>query len=259
MSQYVDVKKEQGCAVITIVRPNALNALNSLVIDQLQEAVLDLENDRSLRVGILTGGGEKSFVAGADIKEINSLDKESALSFARKGQEVFARIESLPFPLIGAVNGFALGGGLELALSCDFIYAAESAKFGLPECTLGLIPGFGGTVRLARKIGPGRAKEMTFVGGMISAKEAADIGLVNKVYPDESLMGEVIGLAKTLHKRAPLALRGIKKSINESYGRPIPEAMAFEAQEFARLFTTWDVKEGTAAFIEKRKPDFKGE
>jgi len=259
MSDFVDLKKEQGCAVITIVRPNALNALNSQVMEQLGKVVASLELDRSVRVGILTGAGDKSFVAGADIKEINSLDKDSALQFAKKGQAVFSRLENLPFPVIGAVNGFALGGGLELALSCDFIYASESAKFGLPECTLGLIPGFGGTVRLTRKIGPARAKEMTFVGGMISAKDAANVGLVNKIFPDGELMGEVIRLAKTLHKRAPLALRGIKKSINSTYGLSIPQAMDIEAEEFARLFNTWDAKEGTKAFIEKRKPEFKGE
>ena len=161
--------------------------------------------------------------------------------------------------VIAAVNGFALGGGLELALACDFIYASEKAKFGLPECTLGLIPGFGGTVRLSRKVPSGLAREWTMTGSMVSAEEALTAGLVNKVCDHDTIMEQVLTVASVLQKRAPLAIRGIKKCIQETYGLPVTSAMDVEAKAFAQLFTSWDAKEGTSAFIEKRKPVFKGQ
>jgi len=258
-SEVVQYQKKENCGLLTLNRPQAMNALNDEILEALDQALDRIEDDPELRVLIITGEGEKAFVAGADIKEIHGLDKQTAGDFSKKGQRIFERIEKLPMAVIAAVNGFALGGGLELALSCDFIYATDKARFGLPECTLGLIPGFGGTVRLSRKIGPSLAAEWTMTGNMVSADVAMAAGLVNKVCPDDSLMDEVLTVASVLQKRAPLAIKGIKKCIQNTYGIPVSAGMAMEAAEFAKLFTSWDTKEGTTAFIEKRKPEFKGQ
>lgn len=251
-------KKNEHIAVVTINKPEALNALSSEVLNNLDAVLNQVQEDKDLRCLIVTGAGEKAFVAGADIKEINTLDSDTARDFAGHGQKVFARFESLSIPVIAAVNGFALGGGLELAMSCDFIYASSKAKFGLPECTLGLMPGFGGSVRLARKVGPSLAKELTFTGDMLSAEDAKACGLANQVCEPEALLEQVMRVATTISMRAPLALAAIKRTIEKTYGVPTAEATKIEQMEFGELFATADCKEGTTAFIEKRKPQFTG-
>lgn len=252
-------QKKPTIWVLTISRPESLNALNSHVLNEMAEAIrfigeLDYEHARAL---IVTGAGSKAFVAGADIKEIAELGK-NAKEFATKGQSVFHELELLKIPVIAAVNGFALGGGCELALSCDYIYASENAKFGLPEVSLGLIPGFGGTVRLLKAVGPRRAKELTYTGDMITAHEALVMGLVNKVTTSDKLMDEAFVSVEKILSRAPVAVCKAKKSINESQDLNIDKALENEALLFADLFETSDVQEGTRAFIEKRKPIFKG-
>lgn len=245
---------------LTINRPESLNALNSEVLRDLGEA-LALISEKSFaecRVLILTGAGEKAFVAGADIKEINQLGVDSAERFAETGQALFRKLENLQVPVIAAVNGFALGGGLELALASDFIYASDTAKFGLPEVSLGLIPGFGGTVRLSRIVGLAQAKEWIFTGQMVGAGEALQIGLVNKVFPPAELMQAVQKTASLIASRGPVAVGSAKRSVMEAFDHEIDSAMTVEAAQFASLFRTEDVKEGTTAFIEKRKAQFKG-
>lgn len=249
-----------GVWLLKVNRPEALNALNSTVLNEMGEALrqigeMDYEDARAL---IITGAGEKAFVAGADIKEISELDEERAAVFAQRGQSIFHELTLLKIPVIAAVNGFALGGGCELALGCDFIYAAENAKFGLPEVSLGLIPGFGGTVRMARAIGQRRARELTYTGGMITAQEAQVMGLVNKVVPAAELMATVMKTVEMILAKAPIAVGASKKSINQAWDLDVEAAQRNEAEIFAELFTSEDVKEGTTAFIEKRKANFKG-
>ncbi len=252
-------EKANAIGVITINKPHALNALSSDLLKELDEVLGQVASDSELRCLIVTGAGEKAFVAGADIKEIHSLDPEQASQFAGQGQGVFMKIEQLDIPVIAAVNGFALGGGLELAMACDFIFASEKAKFGLPECTLGLMPGFGGSVRLTRKIGPGQAKQLTMTGDLISAEDALGFGLVNEVCAPEKVMERAKMVATTIASRAPKALAAIKRTINATYGMAASDAMEVEKKEFAQLFHSKDCKEGTAAFIEKRKPEFVGQ
>ncbi len=256
----LEKKTDTGIWLLTIHRPEALNALNSVVLGELSDAAEQIfaMPFSEIRALIITGAGEKSFVAGADIKEINALNEDTALSFAEAGQAVFHQLSLLKIPVIAAVNGFALGGGCELALGCDFIYASEKAKFGLPETSLGLIPGFAGTVQMARAVGPRRARELTFSGGMITASEALAMGLVNKVLPAADLMTEVLKTAEVILAKAPLAVAAAKVSINQAWDMDVEQAQKNEAQIFANLFKTEDVKEGTAAFIEKRKANFKG-
>lgn len=256
--EFIKYEKKDHWAQLTVSKPEALNALSTKVLEDLNSCLDQVEADTELRALIVTGDGEKAFVAGADIKEIHDLNPDEARAFAGFGQKVFQRFENLKVPVVAMVNGFALGGGLELALACDFIYASEKAKFGLPECTLGLMPGFGGSVRLARRIGPQRAKEITFSGGMLSADEAYKMGLVNRVFSPEALAEETQKLAQTLTQRAPLALAAIKKTIETTYGLSVSEAMAVEQKAFAELFNSQDCREGTKAFIEKRKPQFQG-
>lgn len=253
--------KENGVWILTVNRPEALNALNSTVLNEMGEALrqigeMDYEDARAL---IITGAGEKAFVAGADIKEISELDEENAVAFAQRGQSIFHELTLLKIPVIAAVNGFALGGGCELALGCDFIYAADTAKFGLPEVSLGLIPGFGGTVRMARAVGQRRARELTYTGAMISADEAFRMGLVNKVVPGAELMTAVMKTVDAILSKAPIAVGVAKKSINQGWDMDIDSAQTNEANIFSELFTTEDVREGTKAFIEKRKAQFKGQ
>lgn len=253
----VQFNVENFIGVLTINRPEALNALNSDVLGALDVVIDQIEKEKTLRCLIITGSGEKAFVAGADIKEMNGIDSVQAQKFAERGQSVFSKIESLYCPVIAAVNGFALGGGLELALACDFMIASQNAKMGLPECTLGLIPGFGGTVRLARRVSPGLAKQWTYSGAMVSSEEALRTHLVNAVYEPAQLMAEAMKLAQTFASRSPQSLMQIKKSIHASYGQSVDVAMATEARHFSEVFGTFDQKEGTAAFVEKRKPTFK--
>jgi len=262
MKQMETLKSQvhQGVCVLTISRPEALNALNAQVLTELDHFLADLETKslEEIKVLVVTGAGEKAFVAGADIKEIHQLDAKSGQLFAERGQRVFRRFENLKIPSIAAVNGFALGGGLELALSCDFIYASENAKFGLPEVTLGLIPGFGGTVRLSRAIGMPRAKEWIFSGAMKTATEALAQGLVNEVLPAVELMPRVLKTAEMISSRGPVAVAAAKKSVMQAYDQTIDEGLKTEAHLFSSLISSSDMKEGTSAFIEKRKAVFQG-
>jgi enoyl-CoA hydratase len=256
MQQTIRYEKKDQLGVLTINRPESMNALNTQVLKELDGVLNQLSETQDIRCLIITGAGEKAFVAGADIKEIDTLDSKTAADFAQFGQSVFMKLENLFCPVIAAVNGFALGGGLELALACDFIVASQNAKLGLPECTLGLIPGFGGTVRLARRVSPGLAKQWTFSGEMVTAERALQTGLVNQVCEQATLLADCEKIASTLAQRSPQSLKLIKKSINETYGLASVQAMSIEKNIFAGLFGSADQKEGTKAFIEKRKPVF---
>jgi len=255
------LREEGPVLIVTINRPEALNALNEQVLvafDGLLEW-LQTEKAAGLRAIVLTGSGEKAFVAGADIKQFEKFGPREATEFAERGQKLFMRLEKMNLPVIAAVNGFALGGGLELALACDFIYASENAKFGLPECTLGIMPGFGGTVRLPRRVGPARAREMSFTGQMITADEALNIGLVARVVPQAGLMAAALETAQTIaHRAAPVAVGAIKESIHRGLSMSEDKANELEARLFGDLFATEDAREGTKAFVEKRKPKFQG-
>lgn len=255
---FLEIDQMGPVATVTISRLEAMNSLNPSVLKSLRQMCEWAEGESDVKALVLTGAGEKAFVAGADIKQFEAMTSEQATEFSRFGQELFLGIERMSVPVIAAVNGFALGGGLELALACDFIYASETARFALPECTLGLIPGFGGTVRLPRRIGAAMAKEITLTGSMISAQQALQMGLVNRVLPQAELLRECIKTANVLAERAPLALERIKKSIH--YGASLSDVAAneLEAELFSELFATQDQREGQRAFVEKRKPVFKG-
>ena len=237
---------------ITINRPKALNALCSQVLDELNE-ILDQVDLETVRCLIVTGAGEKSFVAGADISEMSTLSKEEGEAFGKKGNDIFLKLEAFPIPVIAAVDGFALGGGCELAMACDIRYCSENALFGQPEVGLGITPGFGGTQRLARIVGPGRAKEMVLGARNIKAEEAYRIGLVNAVFPAEELIPAVQKLAAKIAGNAPIAVRAAKKAMNEGASLPIAQAVVCEEKAFGSCFATEDQKEGMGAFLEKRK------
>jgi len=239
--------------LITFNRPEALNALNSVVLTELDQLLdlIDLENTRCL---IITGAGEKAFIAGADVAEMSVMDEDQARVFGQFGNAIFRRIESLPIPVIAAINGYALGGGNELALSCDIRICSENAVFGQPEAGLGITPGFGGTQRLARAIGStSKAKEILFTCRNIKADEAREIGLVSAVYPSESLMDEAMKMANRISSQAPIAIRNIKKAVNEGLEMPFEDAIQLEADLFSACFASEDQKEGMQAFLEKRK------
>jgi enoyl-CoA hydratase len=241
---------------LTFNRPKALNALNHELVQEVG-AVLDLiEQDPGVRVLVLTGAGDKAFVAGADISELTQLDALGAKKFATLGQKTFARLESLPIPVIAAVNGFALGGGTEVALACDFIYASEKAVFGLPEITLGIIPGFGGTQRLARVVGPNRAKELIYTGKTFPASDALAYGLVNQVCAPEALMDTVMKTAKAMALKGRVAIQAAKESIKNGLATDLETGCKIEANAFALCMASPDAKEGTQAFLEKRKAKF---
>ncbi|MDO4690872.1 MAG: enoyl-CoA hydratase-related protein [Fusobacterium sp.] len=250
--EFVSYKCENFIGVLTISRPNALNALNSKVLDELRETFdkIDLE---TTRVVIITGAGEKSFVAGADISEMSNASTSEAEKFGKKGNDVFRKIETFPLPVIAAINGFSLGGGCELAMACDIRLCSENAVFGQPEVGLGITPGFGGTQRLARLVGPGKAKELIYAGNNIKAEEALKIGLVNHVYALESLMEEAMKLASKIAKNAPIAVRASKKAINTGIDTDMDRAIIIEQKLFASCFETEDQREGMKAFLEKRK------
>jgi enoyl-CoA hydratase len=247
-----------GVATITINRPKALNALNSDVMGELHDAGIRCKKDEAIKAVIITGSGEKSFVAGADISQMAELRPQQAMEFMEFGIETFRAFEVLPKPVIAAVNGFALGGGVELAMSCDIRLAAENARFGQPEILIGLIPGWGGTQRLARLVGMGRAKEYIMAGGQIDAKRAYEIGLVNQVYPLDQLMPEAKKLAVKMAGLPGFALKMAKKAINFGYDLALDNAMRLETECCSQCFSTDDQKEGMKAFLEKRKPAFKG-
>ena len=249
---FVQVLKEEHVATLTIDRPKALNALNSEVLAELEAAVdsLDLSEIRCL---IITGAGEKSFVAGADIGEMSSLTKAEGEAFGKKGNDIFRKIETLPIPVIAAVNGFALGGGNELAMSCDIRICSENAVFGQPETGLGITPGFGGTQRLARLVSPGYAKQLLYTAKNIKAPEALRIGLVNAVYPQEELLPAAQKMAQTIAANAPIAVRASKKAVDEGLEKPMDEAIVLEEKLFGDCFETADQVEGMRAFLAKEK------
>ncbi len=249
---------EDGVGVLTFDRPKALNALNSRTLEELNDVIARVEQDANVRVLVLTGAGEKSFVAGADITEFQALNPLQARRFAEAGQRTFFKLEHLPKPVIACVNGFALGGGCEIAMSCDFIYASDKARFGQPEVNLGLIPGFGGTQRLARMVGRAKAKELCMTGEMIDALQARELGLVARVFPAESLMGETMKTARLIARQAQGVLCSIKQVVNRGLEVDLLAGCALEAEAFGLCFASQDAKEGILAFLEKRKPDFKG-
>lgn len=250
--EFIKYETEGQIALLTIDRPKALNALNSNVLEELDQAI-DAVDLQEVRVVIITGSGEKSFVAGADIAEMSNLTKEEGFAFAKKGNDIFRKIESLPIPVIAAVNGFALGGGCELSMACDIRICSENAVFGQPEAGLGITPGFGGTQRLARIIGIGRAKELIFSTSNIKADEAYRVGLVNHVYPVEELLPQAKKLASKIAANAPIAVRNCKKAINDGLQTDIDSAIVIEENLFSDCFETHDQKEGMGAFLEKRK------
>jgi enoyl-CoA hydratase len=252
------VQCESGVAVLTVRRPRRLNALDASTLDEIRQAVLDFQQDESIRCVIVTGDGDKAFVAGADINEIATETPESARQRALRGQHVFDLIEQLGKPVIAAVNGFALGGGCELAMACTLRMAADTARFGLPEINLGLIPGFAGTQRLARLVGRAKAMELILTGNPVSASDALAMGLVNRVVPAADLMHESRALAAELAAKPPIALRYAMEAVNHALEVPFAEGCRLEATLFGMLTTTSDMKEGTRAFLEKRKAQFTG-
>ena len=252
--EFITYEVEGQIGIITINRPKALNALNSAVLDELDKT-LDAVDQEAIRCLILTGAGEKSFVAGADIGEMSTLTKAEGEAFGKKGNDVFRKLETFPIPVIAAVNGFALGGGCEISMSCDIRICSENAVFGQPEVGLGITPGFGGTQRLARIVATGKAKEMIYGARNIKAEEAYRIGLVNNVYPAEELMPAAKKLASTIARNAPIAVRNCKRAINEGIQVDMDQAIVIEEKLFGSCFETCDQKEGMNAFLEKRKVD----
>ena len=259
MKQFKNLlfENQDGLGILTMNRPAALNALNKETMDELCELLTEIKNDPSIKVVILTGA-EKSFVAGADIKEMLPMTAAEAQAWGRLGQTVFNMFENLPQPVIAAVNGFALGGGCELAMSCDIRIASDKAKFGQPEVTLGITPGFAGTQRLPRLVGKGRAKQLLYTGDVIDAQEAYRIGLVNVVTPAEELMATVRAMAQKIQSRAAVAVQLCKAAVNEGLDTDLETGTAYEAEVFGLCFATADQKEGMAAFTEKRKAQFTG-
>jgi enoyl-CoA hydratase len=257
--QNLLVDISDGIGTVSINRPKALNALNRETVLELREVFRELENNPDVKVMILTGAGDRAFVAGADILEMKDMTYTEAVRWSQLGHATLSQIEGSSKVVIAAVNGFALGGGTEIAMACDFIFASEKAKFGLPEVTLGVFPGFGGTQRLPRLIGKGRAKELIFTGTMISAEEAKDLGLVNRLFPADALMAETRKVAEKICANGPVAVQLAKATIEKGYDAGLSEGCHLEAVSFGACFTTMDQKEGMTAFVEKRKPQFKGE
>jgi enoyl-CoA hydratase len=251
-------EKKDNIGVLTINRPEKMNALSNELIEELSQFLDDVQNDEELRVLVITGAGEKAFVAGADIQELVDRDALLGRKVSRTRQEIFSRIENLSIPVIAAVNGYALGGGLELALACSLRICSEQAQFGAPEVKLGIIPGDGGTQRLPRLVGLGRAMEMVLTGDFIDAQEAYRIGLVNQVVSHDELMNKAMDLAQKIAKRPPLAVRYAKEAVNRSLEGDSASGYALESYLHALTCTTEDKKEGVQAFLEKRKGTFKG-
>ncbi len=254
--ENIIVNHEEQYAVITINRPKQMNALNKQTIQEIHNALVSFYSNKEVRAIIITGGGDKAFVAGADIKEFSDFDVSQGQELAARGQELlFDYVENFSKPVIAAINGFALGGGLELAMACHMRVASYNAKLGLPETGLGLIPGYGGTQRLARLVGHGRAFEMIATASMIEADRAHEMGLVNHVFTSDELMAKTIELARKMTRNSPSALRSAIKSINAGYQVGV-DGFKVEIEEFGKCFGTEDFKEGTTAFLEKRKPSF---
>jgi enoyl-CoA hydratase len=258
--EYKNIRFERdgSVAVVTIERPKALNALNHEAITELHDCFDGIAKDDSVRCVIITGGGEKAFVAGADIGEMAGLDETGGRKLSERGQALFFKIERLAQPVIAAVNGFALGGGCELAMACDIRLASENAKLGQPEVNLGIIPGYGGTQRLPRLVGPGMAMRLTLTGDIVNAAEAFRIGLVDEIYPAAELITKARELAQKVVSKGPLAIRAAKQAINAALDLDIDTGARREAELFGALFTSEDQKEGMKAFLEKRKAEFKG-
>jgi len=254
--EFVTYEQKGQIAILTISRERALNALNSAVLNDIEEALNGINYDE-VRCLIITGAGQKSFVAGADIAEMSNLSVAEAAAFSKKGNDVFRRIETLPIPVIAAVNGFALGGGCELSMSCDIRICSDNAVFGQPEVGLGITPGFGGTQRLARLVSPGMAKQLIYGARNIKAEEAKRIGLVNEIYPAEELMAAAEKLASGIAKNAPIAVRQCKKAINEGLELGMDEALALEEKLFGECFETEDQRYGMAFFLDKNKEKVK--
>lgn len=252
------IEKSDGVALLTINRPKAMNSLNSEVLSELFETLQELEQDVELKAVILTGAGEKAFVAGADITEMAEMTPREACAFARKGQQVVLFIEQMKKPVIAAVNGFALGGGLELAMACDFIYASDRARLGLPEVTLGIMPGFGGTQNLTRAIGPKRASELAFSGKIVTAQKLLEWGLINEVLPAEELLSKVRETAALIAQAGTLGVAAAKDALVNGLNMAKTDGFKYESALFANLFATRDQQEGMSAFLEKRKADFCG-
>lgn len=257
MSELVRLEKKGGVALATVDRPDALNALSRMVLEALDGVIDAVESDPALRALVVTGAG-RAFVAGADVAEMKTMTPLDAEAFSASAHRIFARLEALAIPTIAAVNGFALGGGCELALACDWIYASSKAQIGQPETKLGLIPGFGGTSRLVRRVGLAWAKELVLVAEPISASEAARIGLVNRVFEPEELLPAAMAAGEAIAARGPVATRLAKQVMQEGQGADVRVAHALEQRAFGLVFASDDRIEGTGAFVEKRAPDFKG-
>ena len=254
----LSIDTQDGIRIITINRPDKLNALNSTTLDALHQAFDAAAEDADVRVVVLTGAGEKAFVAGADISEMNGLTPVEGRDFSLRGQRMMRRIEKMPKPVIAAINGFALGGGLELAMCCHLRIAGDNAKVGQPEINLGLIPGFGGSQRLLRLAGRAATLELCLTGAPINAERARELGIVNRVVPASDLMTETMKLAGQLANAAPLALRAMLDCVNIGGECGIEEGLEYESAQFGLVFSTDDMREGTSAFLDKRKPAFKG-
>jgi enoyl-CoA hydratase len=257
MYQTLLTNLENGILTITINRPDKLNALNKSVMDELNEVVEEIYKNANIKSAIITGAGNKAFVAGADISEFSGLNDDAGMLMSEKGQILFFKVEDCPKPIIAAVNGFALGGGCELAMSCHFRIASENAKFGQPEVNLGLIPGYGGTQRLTQLIGKGRAIELLITANMIDANTALQYGLVNYVVPQEELLTKARSILELINSKAPKAIAGCIKAANAVFDESV-NGFETEVKEFGKCFNTKDVKEGITAFLEKRKANFTG-
>jgi len=258
MGNTLVTEREGAICVLTLNRPDKLNALNAELLGELDAALTELSRDTTVACAILTGAGDKAFAAGADIAAMLEMTTEQARSFSEMGHRICSRIEHAPFPVIGAINGFALGGGCEIALACDFLYASEKAKLGQPEVNLGIIPGFGGTQRLARRVGIGRARELCYTGDVIVAEEALRIGLVNAVVPHAELGAKVREVATKIAAKGRLAIAQCKRVVFSGADIPLDVANTLEMQAFSMLFGTSDRHEGMKAFLEKRKAQFSG-
>ena len=258
MYEYIKVEKRKQIAILTISRPDKLNALNAATVSEVRAAMTELRDDADVRGVIITGEGQKAFIAGADIAELSQMTPLSGIDVSRAGQDTLRLIEMMPKPVIAAVNGFALGGGLEFALACHLRIASDNAKLGLPEVKLGIIPGYGGTIRLARIVGRGRALELIMTGEMITAEEAYRIGLVNHVVLQSSLMETAETLLNKIIANGPVAIAMAIAAVDNSYNMATEDAQRAEANMFGLLASTADMKEGMGAFLEKRAANFKG-